>query len=72
MDGLPGDVARAGAAQEAHHRGDLVGRAAPARQRVVGQVMRGLARGGSRGVSIVPGATRFTVTLGARSCASRA
>ena len=51
VDGLPGDVARAGAAQEAHHRGDIVRCAALAGQRVVDQVMRRLRRiAAARGV----------------------
>src|SRR5215211_4187055 len=39
VDGLAGDVARARAAQEAHERGDILRRAAFARQRVMDRVM---------------------------------
>ena len=68
---LAGDVARVGAAQEAHEDGDLLGLPAPADERRVRGVVRGRGCRLSRVVSIRPGETQLTVIwCGARSCAS--
>ena len=69
MNGLPRDVARAGAAQEPHHRGNIIRRAALAGQRVVDQVMRRLSGLGTAHRMNRPGTTsgnwewRFTEDL---------